>query len=151
MCFIRIRINFLNQRRIFKLNGIIKVGLGSALGVTLRVSLDSVLVSFFSYNPYLVLALINLLGCFLVGALYTYMQVPQSEEISGRWYFWGVGFCGGFTTFASFVVLLYQGILDQSPVFTGIYSAFLILGGMLAFILGLLWSKNPRSSSRSEY
>ncbi len=127
------------------MSGIIKVGMGSALGAMIRVSIDGSLVSFLGFSPYLALAVTNLLGCFLAGAFFNYMHAPQTGAISDRWHFWGIGFCGGFTTFASFVILLYQGILEQRPVFVGIYSAFLIFGGILAFILGLLYSKRSQA------
>ena len=65
-------------------------------------------------------------------------QGASDEGAKLNWYFWGVGFCGGFTTFASFVLLLVNGLMNASAMEAGIYATFSVLGGLLALVTGLI-------------
>ena len=83
------------------------VGFGTALGGLTRFSTDTFLLSFAWANNYTSLFLMNIFGCFIIGLFLIQSQMRDNEEAKVYWHFWGVGFCGGFTTFASFVFLLF--------------------------------------------
>lgn len=114
------------------------VGFGSALGGLSRFYVDSFLLSIACANVYTSLFVINALGSFLIGFFLIRSQVASDEGSKLNWYFWGVGFCGGFTTFASFVLLLVNGIMNASAIDAGIYATFSVFGGLLALVTGLI-------------
>ena len=72
----------------------------------------------------------NLLGCFLIGLFYNYVE---SKEV---YLILATGFCGGLTTFSTLNDEL-QKLLSDKKVF---YRYFLLtyLGGLLAIFLGIL-------------
>ena len=74
--------------------------------------------------------LANLLGCFLIGLFYNYVEDKELYAILAT------GFCGGLTTFSTLNDEL-QKLLADKKVF---YSYFLLtyLGGLLAIFLGIL-------------
>lgn len=114
------------------------VGFGSALGGLSRFCADTFLLSFAWANAYTSLFLINTLGSFLIGLFLIQSQRRGNDELKLYWYFWAVGFCGGFTTFASFIFLLYEGLMNASALDAGIYATFSVLGGLLALVSGLI-------------
>lgn len=114
------------------------VGLGSALGGLSRFCLDTFLLSFAWANVYTSLFLINILGSFLIGLFLIRSQMLKDDNAKVHWYFWGVGFCGGFTTFASFIFLLYKGLANASDLDAGIYATFSVFGGLVALVTGLI-------------
>ncbi len=116
----------------------LSVGFGSALGGLSRFYADSFLLSIASANVYTSLFLINVFGSFLIGFFLIRSQGASDEGAKLNWYFWGVGFCGGFTTFASFVLLLVNGLMNASAMEAGIYATFSVLGGLLALVTGLI-------------
>ena len=117
---------------------LLAVGLGSALGGLSRFYADTFLLSFVWANTYTSLFLINMLGSFLIGLFLIRSQTIDDDSTKIHWHFWGVGFCGGFTTFASFVFLLLEGLTNASALDSGIYATFSVLGGMLALVTGLI-------------
>lgn len=117
---------------------LLAVGLGSALGGLSRFYADTFLLSFVWANTYTSLFLINMLGSFLIGLFLIRSQRMDDDSAKIHWHFWGVGFCGGFTTFASFVFLLFEGLTNASALDSGIYATFSVLGGMLALVTGLI-------------
>lgn len=121
-----------------KLSALLRVGFGSALGGLARFYTDTFLMSFTWANVYASLFLINMLGSFLIGLFLIRSQRLINESAKMHWNFWGVGFCGGFTTFASFVFLLFEGLMNASALDAGIYATFSVLGGLLALVAGLI-------------
>lgn len=115
---------------------IILVGAGSALGGIFRYCVDTGMIAYFNFNAYASIAVINLLGSFLIGWI-----LVQTKQISNTWYFWGIGFCGGFTTFASFSHLLHEGVFNFDPKAICAYAIGLIFGGMFCFVLGAFLAK----------
>lgn len=116
----------------------LSVGFGSALGGLSRFYFDAFLLSFAWANAYTSLFLINMLGSFFIGFFLIRSQMMVNEAAKVHWNFWCVGFCGGFTTFASFVFLLLEGLFNASALDTGIYATFSVLGGLLALVTGLI-------------
>ena len=126
---------------------LLAVGLGSALGGLSRFYADTFLLSFVWANTYTSLFLINVLGSFLIGLFLIRSQTMDDDSAKIYWHFWGVGFCGGFTTFASFVFLLLEGLSNGSALDSGIYATFSVLGGMIALVTGLIVSQKLLAKS----
>ena len=126
---------------------LLAVGLGSALGGLSRFYTDTFLLSFVWANTYTSLFLINMLGSFLIGLFLIRSQTMDDDSAKIYWHFWGVGFCGGFTTFASFVFLLLEGLSNESALDTSIYATFSVLGGMIALVTGLIVSQKLLAKS----
>ena len=105
------------------------------LYLALACGLGALVRYFFSrYNQGSVLPLgtliANLLGCFLIGLFYNYVEDKELYAILAT------GFCGGLTTFSTLNDEL-QKLLADKKVF---YRYFLLtyLGGLLAIFLGIL-------------
>ena len=126
---------------------LLAVGLGSALGGLSRFYADTFLLSFVWANTYASLFLINMLGSFLIGLFLIRSQTMDDDSAKIYWHFWGVGFCGGFTTFASFVFLLLEGLSNESALDTSIYATFSVLGGILALVTGLIMGQKLLAKS----
>jgi len=126
---------------------LLAVGLGSALGGLSRFYADTFLLSFVWANTYTSLFLINVLGSFLIGLFLIRSQTMDDDSAKIYWHFWGVGFCGGFTTFASFVFLLLEGLSNESALDTSIYATFSVLGGILALVTGLIMGQKLLAKS----
>lgn len=77
--------------------------------------------------------LANLLGCFLIGLFYNYVEDKELYAILAT------GFCGGLTTFSTLNDEL-QKLLTDKKIF---YRYFLLtyLGGLLVIFLGILLCK----------
>lgn len=114
---------------------IILVMLGGFFGAISRyrmgewISVDS--VRFFPFGTLLV----NLLGCFLLGWLLTFMK---QRKIARPWVtlFFGTGFIGSFTTFSTFSVETIQ-LVEKGQVFHGaLYVLSSIFLGLLFVFLG---------------
>ncbi|WP_424494813.1 fluoride efflux transporter CrcB [Salinimicrobium sp. GXAS 041] len=113
------------------------VFIGGGLGSVLRY-----LISKYLNNASLPLGTftVNILGSFLLGITFGLILKYQPASSTANLLF-GVGFCGGFTTFSTFAV--------ENQVFlrTGDYSHFLLYAfgslffGILAVFLGLFLSK----------
>ncbi|MDC3132389.1 CrcB family protein [Opitutae bacterium] len=126
---------------------LLAVGLGSALGGLSRFYADTFLLSLVWANTYTSLFLINVLGSFLIGLFLIRSQTMDDDSAKIYWHFWGVGFCGGFTTFASFVFLLLEGLSNESALDTSIYATFSVLGGILALVTGLIMGQKLLAKS----
>jgi CrcB protein len=84
--------------------------------------------------------LVNVTGCFLIGLIYGFSE--RSALLTPGWkMFLAVGFCGGFTTFSTFVnenlALLRDGEFYYFFLYTGL-SVFL---GIAATFMGVLLTK----------
>lgn len=111
------------------------IGAGSFLGGVLRFLssrfIQNATLSTFPYGTFVV----NVVGCLLIGFLY---GISVRENIlNTEWrMFLTVGFCGGFTTFSTFinenVALLRDGDFFHFAFYTGL-SIFL---GLIAVFLG---------------
>lgn len=74
--------------------------------------------------------LANLLGCFLIGLFYNYVEDKEFYAILAT------GFCGGLTTFSTLNDEL-QRLLSDKKVFYS-YLTLTYLGGLVAIFLGIL-------------
>jgi CrcB protein len=121
------------------LKTIFLVGIGGAIGSTLRFALGLYLKSFSPILPLGTLAA-NLLGCVCIGLVMGFSE--RFNWFSAEWrLFLATGFCGGFTTFSAFafenIKLLEQGDYRTFIMYTGVSLLF----GMLAVVFGLWLAK----------
>lgn len=82
--------------------------------------------------PWAATLTVNVVGCFLIGVVYAFVASAQG---GAPWWFrllWAVGFCGGFTTFSTFINDA-MGLLKASEMLgAGLYMCGSILLGFLA-------------------
>jgi CrcB protein len=80
---------------------LVLIFLGGGIGSVMRFSLGKWISSFHSHHfPYGTL-FVNVLACFILGALVGAADHKQIISPNAR-LFWTVGFCGGFSTFSTF-------------------------------------------------
>ncbi|MEG0189373.1 fluoride efflux transporter CrcB [Algoriella sp.] len=116
------------------LKSILFVGLGGAVGSVARYLISYGIGKYYTQPFPLATFLTNMIGCFLIGALYGY----SIKNNLGNTYFNFLlitGFCGGFTTFSSFSYENFN--LIQQNIYTLIIYIFLsILVGLLFTLIG---------------
>lgn len=116
------------------LKSILFVGLGGAVGSVARYLISYGIGKYYTQPFPLATFLTNMIGCFLIGALYGY----SIKNNLGNTYFNFLlitGFCGGFTTFSSFSYENFN--LIQQNIYTPIIYIFLsILVGLLFTLIG---------------
>jgi len=107
---------------------ILAVAGGGALGAVLRFAMSSVMGS-------CAVVIVNLLGCFLIGALVSFLaakgSAPQIINL-----FLVVGLLGGFTTFSAFSFETMHFIDTHKYMHAALYVTVSVVGGLGAFILG---------------
>ncbi len=111
------------------------VGLGGAVGAMARVGLMRFIPAIFLSMP-LKIFCINVIGCFLIGAITEVFLAYGSVPLSVR-HFLIQGFLGGFTTFSAFALefgLLYQKGSHTLAIFYAIVSVVI---SIVCFFLGL--------------
>lgn len=111
------------------------IGLGGAAGAMARVGMMRFLPPFFLTLP-LKIFCVNVLGCFLIGALTELMAFYGNVPMNMR-HFLIQGFLGGFTTFSAFALefgLLYQ----KGSHWTAIsYASLSVILSIVFFFVGL--------------
>ena len=120
---------------------IVAIALGGALGAVGRHLITAQFAQWFSSNVPWSTLLVNVLGSFLLGALYEcgVLFWQPSDELRA---FLVVGILGGFTTFSTFsldVVLLFErghwGV-------AGLYAVGSMLFAVLGLVVGMLFIRN---------
>ena len=108
------------------------IGLGAALGATLRVAIGELIA--LSTNGFATpILFVNVLGCFIMG-IATALLTTLPENIR---FFLIPGFLGGFTTFSSFALefgLLYEKNLYITAI---LYAGLSIFLSLICFFAGL--------------
>jgi fluoride exporter len=109
------------------------IGIGGSLGACCRYLIGIATKKYSSSNFPISTWGINIFGSFLLGVLANLYSMGQIEEMT--WSFWGIGFCGAFTTFSTFsleVVTLLEDKRYQtafwyvgSSLIVGVFGAFL--------------------------
>lgn len=79
--------------------------------------------------------IVNLIGCFLIGILYSLFDRGNLMNTHVR-LFLVVGFCGGFTTFSTFMGDNFQLIRVDNLFVDSLYLAGSIIGGYLLLYIG---------------
>jgi CrcB protein len=109
------------------------IAIGGAIGALARFQLSQLSMRFFSGDFICNILVINILGCFLMGISYEFMNLRLNIDAEWRAFFM-VGVLGAFTTFSSFALDIF--ILAERGNFlsAGVY----ILSSVIFSILGLL-------------
>ena len=114
---------------------ILCIGSGSFIGGVLRYYLSKGIQQFtFMHFPTGTMV-VNLLGSFLIGLAYGIFERGALMTTELR-LFLTVGFCGGFTTFSTFMNENYQLVKDGNFMLTSLYAAISLGGGFLLLALG---------------
>lgn len=120
---------------------IIIIGLGGFVGSTGRYIISKLIQeNASSVFPWATL-LINLVGSFLIGVLFT--LAFKENLISENWRdFLIIGFCGGFTTFSTFSLENYNLYNTGNYLPLIFYSSISVIGGFIMVLLGIALTKN---------
>lgn len=112
------------------------VGLGGMIGSILRYLISKNLSGYFGSFPFGIF-LVNIIGCFLAGAIVQYSLNYQKETSNFLNLFLIVGFCGGFTTFSAFSIDIVN-LMNQNKFFILItYLGLSTVFGTLFCYLGM--------------
>lgn len=80
-------------------------------------------------SPFVIL-FINIIGSWVLGFVQTFS--PAKRPLAQN--FWGTGFCGAFTTYATFIGIITVG--ESSPVFAALYAVVSLVGGIACAFVG---------------
>ena len=115
------------------LKNILLVGSGSFLGGAARYAVSLLMKNMSKGIPWATLAA-NLLGCLLIGMLWAFLD--RSTGANSSWtLFLMTGFCGGFTTFSTFMNENYL-LGKDNMMMLAIYTISSLALGMAALIAG---------------
>ena len=122
------------------ITNVLLVGFGGGLGALARFGLSNWLQTAEGFPLGTFSA--NLLGCFVIGVIACFLSSSESlhETLLMPEHYrllLAVGFCGGFTTYSSFVLELTAMWHRNEFVMPFVYFAATTIGGFAAFYLGL--------------
>ena len=114
---------------------ILLVGTGSCLGGIARYAVSRVLHGAAAFSFPWGTFVVNVAGCLIIGVIYG--MLDRGFQLSSAMkLFLTVGFCGGFTTFSTFVHENYQLLQTSHILLTAVYIALSIACGILAVYVG---------------
>lgn len=116
------------------------IGAGSFTGGVLRYLMSKAMQNLGFHTFPVGTFLVNILGCFAIGFFYGLFEKNNLMNPDLR-LFLTVGFCGGFTTFSTFINESYQLIRDENFFYLSFYVALSLLVGLLMLYLGYLLIK----------
>ncbi len=117
------------------------VGMGGFLGAGIRYTIGLIPWSEKIFQKGTATLIANLLGCLLFGLFFVYISKLENFALAYRNFFL-VGFCGGLTTFSSYIFDFYGYIEDGSYLQGVLYILASTILGLLVFFLGLSLGKN---------
>lgn len=124
------------------------IGLGSALGGSLRYVLDLLAMHFGGGAFPVSTFVINISGSLLIGFI---AGLWASGGAAGphphKWHFWMTGVCGGYTTFSAFSWQVLSLIESGHAQLAGFYAAASVAFGLIAVWVGLSWATGKRRDS----
>ncbi|MBC8524910.1 MAG: fluoride efflux transporter CrcB [Chlorobium phaeobacteroides] len=115
------------------------VGAGGFVGATARFLVALVLPFIGTGFPFGTLA-VNLAGCFLIGFI-SQLSVSSSLVSPELRLLLATGFCGGFTTFSSYMYEIMSLLRDGEIFYSTLYLLGSIVGGILCLYFGMQLAK----------
>lgn len=115
------------------MQSLIAVFFGGAIGASLRYLTGLLILKTFGLI-YIATFLVNIIGCFLIGAMYalsTKFAIPNNLKL-----FIMAGFLGGLTTFSSFCLENLVFLKDGKFIHFTIYTLLSLIMGMTATAIG---------------
>lgn len=114
---------------------ILFVGIGSFAGGSLRFVLSKYVQSLLNFDFPLGTFLVNILGCLFIGFFYGSFSSDHIMNNNMRLLF-TTGFCGGFTTFSTFMNDNYGYLRDQNFLLLALYTSMSLFIGLVVLYLG---------------
>ncbi|HLV51700.1 MAG TPA: fluoride efflux transporter CrcB [Flavobacterium sp.] len=114
---------------------ILFLAIAGGLGTIFRYGISK----WISYDQFPIATLcINSLGSFVLGFLFVKYALNQPQ-----WYLiFGMGFCGGFTTYSTFSLDMYKMIVNAQYINFALYLFATVILGLIAVFAGAYLGKN---------
>jgi len=119
------------------LKTILFIGMGSFTGGVLRYLLSNVIQKSIWFSFPMATLVVNVIGCFLIGLCYGLFEAGHLMNSNLRM-FLTVGFCGGFTTYSTFMNENYLLLKDQNFFYLAIYLSASLFLGLVMLSLGYI-------------
>src|SRR5574344_1546660 len=116
------------------------IGAGSFMGGGVRFIVSRTLQANFSTSMPVGTMVVNIIGCFVIGLLYGLFDRGHISN-NALWLFLTVGFCGGFTTFSTFMYENFSFFQAQNFFHSMFYTGLSFMLGMSAVYFGHLLIK----------
>jgi CrcB protein len=111
------------------------IGMGSFTGGVSRYLISKYVQNMTTISLPVGTMAVNIMGCFIIGLFYGLFDRGNLMNSNLR-LFLTVGFCGGFTTFSTFMNDNFQLIKGENFFYMSVYLAASIIGGYLLLFLG---------------
>lgn len=119
---------------------ILAIIIGGAVGALCRHFMNVAIMSYWPYKYPLGIMCINLLGCFLMGLLSTYL-VRSFWGVEFLRYMILVGLLGAFTTFSTFGLDIVNLSLESLNLQALFYILLSVILGIIAVVIGIIIAK----------